>query len=139
MRTIGPIGALLAVSLSAGVATAQTATQFDLACSGTTQLSQDEPPKPAEYRIRIDLGVMRWCWSECEQTMQIADAAPDRIVLMSERTDTPRKRSMSENSVSRTTGEHRLIWIESRPFPTYVETKGKCSPAPFSGFPAALF
>lgn len=139
MRPITLAGALAALVLTAADAAAQTATQFDLVCSGTRQVGVDAAPVPHDYRIRVDLEARRWCWDSCERTYEIAEVAPDRIVFERSTTDTPRKRSMSENSVSRQTGDHRLIWIESRPLPTYMETKGTCDPAAFSSFPAARF
>lgn len=139
MRPITALGALAALSLTAVDAAAQTATQFDLVCSGTRQTTLDGPAAPLDYRLRVDLDAGRWCWDACERTFQIADVAPDRLVLQSERVDTPRKRSTTDNTVSRTTGEHRSIWIETRPMPTYFETKGQCDPAAFSGFPATRF
>lgn len=139
MHPATAFAALIAVSLTAFDAAAQSATRFDLVCSGTRQMDLDGAPAPLDYRLRVDLEARRWCWNDCERTMPIVDVAPDRIVFQSESIDTARKRSTSENSVSRTTGEHRSIWIETRPIPTYVETKGQCDPAAFSGFPAARF
>lgn len=139
MRPVTALAALFAVSLTAFDAAAQSATQFDLVCSGTRQMGLDAQPVPLDYRLRVDLEARRWCWNDCDRTMQIVDVAPDRLVLQTESIDTPRKRSTSDNTVSRTTGEHRSIWIETRPIPTYVETKGQCDPAAFSGFPAARF
>lgn len=139
MRNLRLIWGLSLALLAAGGANAQTATQFDLVCRGTRQTGLEAEPVPIEYRIRVDLVAGRWCWDVCERTYEFADVGPDRIVFSKDEIDTYRKRSSSENSVSRSTGEHRLIWIESRPFPTYVETKGHCDPAEFSGFPAARF
>lgn len=129
----------LVLGLTSSPALAQTAQRFDLVCAGTTQRGVDAEPVPDNYRIRVDLEANRWCWGACEMTFPIAEVAPDRLTFVSENVDTPRKRSMSENSVSRVTGEHRQIWIESRPIPTFLETKGQCEPGPFTGFPAARF
>lgn len=139
MRPIALIAGSAALALAAFDAVAQTATQFDLVCSGTRQSSINGPVEPHEYRLRIDLEAERWCWNECPRTMPIVEIAPDQLTLLSERVDTDRTRSTHENTVSRVTGEHRAIWIESRPFPTFVETKGQCEAADFSGFPAARF
>lgn len=139
MRPIAFTAGLAALALTAVEAAAQSATQFDLVCSGTRQLTLDGPAEPHDYRLRIDLEAGRWCWDECARTMPIVEVAPDRLTLLSEVVDTPRKRSTTENTVSRVTGEHRALWIESRPIPTFVETKGQCDPAAFSGFPAARF
>lgn len=126
----------------AGAATAsaaQTATRFDLVCSGTRQTGLDADPVPHDYRIRVDLEASRWCWDSCERTYEIVEVAPDRIVFQRSNEDTPRKRSTSENSVSRQTGEHHLLWIESRPAAIFIETKGQCRPAAFTPFPQTMF
>lgn len=137
--TLTPIAATSILLLSAGGAFAQTATQFDLNCTGTRQMALDGPVEPHTYSFRVDLAAGRWCWNTCERTFEIVEAAPDRIVFGNENVDTARKRSTSRNEVSRRTGEHEQLWIETRPIPTYIRTAGHCEAAPFSGFPAARF
>ncbi|MBN8263117.1 MAG: hypothetical protein J0M21_00510 [Xanthomonadales bacterium] len=139
MRKSALFGCLaLAFAASAG-AQAQTATKFDLICSGTRQMGLEAAAVAHEYRIRVDLDAGRWCWDACERTFEIAEAAPDRIVFAKDEVDTPRQRRTLENAVSRLTGEHRLVSIETRPLPRFMETKGQCEPGSFSGFPAARF
>lgn len=128
-----------AAALVGSPVAAQSAGQFDLVCSGFRQTGINGPEEPLDYRIRVDLDGGRWCWDKCEKTYEFADVGPDRIVFAEESIDTLRKRSTSRNEVSRQTGDHELIWIETRPFPTYVHTKGHCEPRAFSGFPVARF
>ncbi len=138
MRPVVMFCGFLAVALSAGAAAAQTATQFDLACSGTRQIGVDAPVAH-DYRIRVDLALSRWCWDTCERTYPLVDAAPEQIVFARDYVDSPEQRRSLENAISRVTGEHRLISIQSYPIARVIETKGQCRPEAFSGFPAAQF
>lgn len=133
-------GVLFAVAASTVlVPTASAADQFDLVCEGTRSIRAGAPAEPHSYGFRVDLAAKRWCWQTCERVYSIQEVQPDRIVFQDESEDTFRKRSVSTNTVSRVNGEHRLLFIEVRPLPATMETVGQCTPAPFSGFPAAMF
>lgn len=130
------ITAALMLMAAAGPAVAQ---QFDLRCQGTRQWGLDADPTPHSFSISVDLDAGRWCWNDCERTYGVADVGPDRITFVDEEERGLRKESRTEVYVERTTGAFRQIWIEVRPFPTYLEVQATCDPAPFSGFPAARF
>ena len=129
----------LLAAFSAGSAAAQSAQQFDLTCVGERSESLDGPAEPYEYAFRVDLTAKRWCWRDCATTFAIEEVAPDRITFSNDRTDTRFERRSSRNSVSRATGEHELLAISVLPVPRYYRVTGRCTPAPFSGFPATLF
>lgn len=118
---------------------AQAARQFDLQCAGSRLEVVDGAPEPYEYGFRIDLDANRWCWAHCERTFEIQEVAPDKITFFEDSEDTYRKRQNRWNSVSRTTGEHELLTIETRPLVRYYKVQGRCTAQPFSGFPTALF
>jgi hypothetical protein len=131
--------AVIALGLAALAGQALAADQFDLKCSGTRQMELNGPTEALSYGFRVDLAAKRWCWDHCERTYAIEDIGPDRIAFADSSTDEPRRRETVINEVSRVTGDHRQTWIQVRPMPTFMETKGHCEVAPFSGFPAALF
>lgn len=113
--------------------------QFDLVCEGTRQMQLDGPLQPITQRIRVDLSAGQYCFDACERVMHIAQVTASQIVLSERSTETARQRSSARAEINRVTGEYRNYLIESRPIPTFMETRGTCTPQAFSGFPAARF
>lgn len=129
----------LAVALVLVASPAIAADQFDLKCKGTRQIGINEPAKPLEYGLRINLATKQWCWDHCEEVYPIQEVRADRIVLRDVVEDTLRKRITDKNIINRQTGDHSVILIEIRPYQTFLETKGYCEPGPFTGFPKTKF
>lgn len=110
--------ALLAFALLSAPAIA--AEQFDLNCT----LNNLKP-----QHFRIDLAAGEWCRDECKATHKLAGVTSTRITFFDEKTD----RSSTFGFVDRISGEY--YWSNIDPGFVFV-TKGRCTPAPFTGFGA---
>ncbi len=113
---------VVALSLALLPAPALAADQFDLICKGDKET----------VRYRIDLAAGEWCWEKCEATIKIASATSSRITFMDQ--DTPSLHATA--FVDRASGEW---WQSYRNSYSSAYNHGFCTPAPFSGFPAAKF
>lgn len=130
---------LLACLLGVAPAAAQTAERFDLQCDGTRSEELNGPEEPYSYGFRVDLASGKWCWDHCERIYDLKEVNPDRLVFDEVRSETRTERRSVWHEVSRTTGDHRLLSITISIVPRYYKVEGTCRPAPFSGFPSAMF
>lgn len=113
--------------------------QFNLVCKGARVTDIEGQAKPFDFTLRIDIAAKQWCWTECDQILNIANVFPDRIVFMDVDEDTFRRKNRSTAEVSRVTGVYKALWIQIRPFPTYLKTDAQCVRSDFTGFPKAQF
>ncbi|WP_138140626.1 hypothetical protein [Brevundimonas vancanneytii] len=131
--------ALTVSLLGAFPAAAQTAQRFDLRCEGTRSEELNGPEAPYSYGFRVDLDAGKWCWAHCERIFDLKEVNPDRLVFDEKSSETRRERQSVWHDVSRTTGAHKLLSITISIVPRYYKVEGTCRPAPFSGFPTAMF
>ena len=106
MRILGLAAAVLVASGSA--AAAQTATQFDLDCTGeASHLAPPHPETKAPWRrvFHLDLARKLWCADECSETRSIANVSPTAIIFeLAEEEGSSLKRG-----VNRSTGRYTEI------------------------------
>lgn len=114
--------ALVALALLLTATSANAADQFDLICKGRSSTTH----------FRVDLASREWCWENCSGTWRIAEVTASRITFKDERSGP----SQAYNSVSRATGQW---FMSARGIYGFIHDDGICTPAPFSGFPAAKF
>jgi hypothetical protein len=128
---------------NAHLAWAQQPDQFDLTCAGR-QTETGKPATPYKVHYRIDIVAKRWCDdAKCDNARPIEDVTPARITLYVEQNDelhSSIQAVLSYVIISRTNGS--LVDVStSIGYGMFLETerRAQCTPAPFSGLPAAKF
>lgn len=115
----------------------QAVMAFNLICSGTsTRFNPDEGEIRTNFTlvIRVDLESSRWCHSDCEETIPIANVTATTIQFQDFRSgDLPITISQS---VNRESGNYQMVL---RAVDGGVVRSGRCERAPFTGFPARRF
>lgn len=122
------------IVLVALLAAAATPQQFDLTCTGQggTDGTSSIAWAPTEVHFRIDLATRRWCEADCKIIREIAEVQPASIWLEKQSPYEKAREIVHFRAINRETGQYTRI-EESR----YGSTaeRGRCQPAPFSGFP----
>lgn len=117
------------------IAASQPPQQFDLVCKGITVITSVGSPgssKPYEKRYRLDIAKGKYCIDACIQGQSDLPEVTDRLIYLEKVKTTGRDAYSVSNFVNRQTGEHFALAIDDR---LGINSKGKCEPQPFSGFP----
>ena len=139
--------ALLAAALVAmgSSAFAQSASQFDLVCSGPRKDRPDQSSHPYSQELRLDLDAMRWCQDECKAARPILKLTPDQIILIDTELEERGLHITSKDVIDRIAGtQSEFVSTISKitglaPSLVYMDFQGACKTAPFRGFPQAKF
>jgi hypothetical protein len=124
---------VLAVVASAAQAETQ---QFDLVCKGTGAGGYYKDKTVAwERRYRIDLATNRWCMDECSEAQPIASVTTDQLTFKRDGIGDPRVKPYY-HWVSRISGD-MIRYMGG--LGVWLDEKGHCTPAPFSGLPTPKF
>jgi len=115
----------VAMSLALAAASAQSADQFDLICTGKSQGYPADQSENATYHV--DLAAKQWCRGEC--SVQVIERIEPSVIWFKDQPTTSGKGEWIEY-VDRVSGK----WV--REMGPWV-TEGTCEPAPFTGFPSA--
>lgn len=121
-------------------AAAATPQQFNLECTGTTDVIfvGGQTAKPYQRTLRIDLSAKQWCAGDCAAVEPIASIQPGQIILRDVTRDTPREYWRETESVDRVSGYHSSRAsdhpIASGRGGRSSFSSGSCKLAPFTGF-----
>lgn len=133
----------LGLSWLASAVHAQTATQFDLQCTGKIAHLIGSPPgsgDPWTGMIKVDLAQGRYCYDECQTPLPIQAVEPNRIVF---RYDFQRSGQIVRMLIDRVTGHYEAQfhrYFATTEHPHVVDLiSATCVPRPFSGLPSTRF
>ena len=116
-----------------GTPAAAAGEQFDLVCEGRFKPRINARWRPTESRYRIDLSTSAWCNGQCTEVRQIASIETGKIILSR---SSPGERLYALHELDRVAGTYQHYFSGGLSF---HREEGRCTVAPFSGFPSARF
>jgi hypothetical protein len=122
----------------AGAAQAQTASQFDLVCTGSVK-HLDGSSEPWNERVVVDLERRIYCEPGCAHSFPIKRVEDGSLVFEQSRKSDEFGASEFEFSVSRSDGAVTKHVFTHGVAHLADVVAGSCAKAPFSGFPKNLF
>lgn len=132
------------MSVSLAIAAAllfQSAGQFDLICTGRIQTTSTNNPIPrfdeANDRMAVDLNRGIWCWEKCDAVNQLVEVNAAELIFS--KTDEPKASHLLR--VDRVTGKYwssLKVTLEAGNV-VLVTTDGRCTKAPYTPIPQAVF
>jgi hypothetical protein len=132
------------MSVSLAIAAAllfQSAGQFDLVCTGHTETFSTGNPTPssmeANDRMAVDLDRGLWCWNECITVSPMVEANAAELIFSQEEDD----KVSHFIRVDRITGKYWISLKAKRENGDVINltTDGRCTKAPYTPIPQAVF